>query len=35
VEYGVYLVRSGRMCMSGLSHSNVEAVATAMATVLV
>ncbi len=33
-EFGVYLVRSGRMCMSGLSTGNVERTATAMAAVL-
>ena len=33
-EHGVYLVRSGRMCMSGLSHANVQHVADAIANVL-
>ena len=33
-EHAVYLVRSGRMCMSGLSTKNVEYVAQAMAAVL-
>lgn len=33
-EFGVYLVRSGRMCMSGLSTKNVDYVANAMAQVL-
>ncbi|MBP7564609.1 MAG: aspartate/tyrosine/aromatic aminotransferase [Burkholderiaceae bacterium] len=33
-EHGVYLVRSGRMCMSGLSTKNVERVAEAVAAVL-
>ena len=33
-EYGVYLVRSGRMCVAGLNSSNVEATALAMAAVL-
>ena len=33
-EHAVYLVRSGRMCMSGLSTKNVEYVANAMAAVL-
>jgi aromatic-amino-acid transaminase len=33
-EHAVYLVRSGRMCIAGLSTDNVEAVATAMAAVL-
>lgn len=33
-EFGVYLVRSGRMCMSGLSTQNVDYVANAMAQVL-
>ena len=35
VERGVYLVRSGRMCMSGLSTRNVENVAQAVAAVLI
>ncbi len=33
-EFGVYLVRSGRMCVAGLNSNNVEAAATAMAAVL-
>jgi aromatic-amino-acid transaminase len=33
-EHGVYLVRSGRMCVAGLNSSNVEATAVAMAAVL-
>jgi aromatic-amino-acid transaminase len=33
-EFGVYLVRSGRMCVAGLNTGNVEATATAMAAVL-
>jgi len=33
-EYGVYLVRSGRLCVAGLNSSNVEATALAMAAVL-
>lgn len=33
-KHGVYLVRSGRMCMSGLSRSNVGRVAEAMAAVM-
>ncbi|OWG12974.1 aromatic amino acid aminotransferase [Delftia sp. K82] len=33
-EHGVYLIRSGRMCMSGLSGANVQYVADAIATVL-
>jgi aromatic-amino-acid transaminase len=33
-EFGVYLVRSGRMCIAGLSTHNVQAVASAMAEVL-
>lgn len=33
-EFGVYLVRSGRMCMSGLSTKNVDYVANAVAQVL-
>ncbi|GAB4565492.1 MAG: aspartate/tyrosine/aromatic aminotransferase [Rhizobacter sp.] len=32
--HGVYLVRSGRMCVAGLNSSNVEATAVAMAAVL-
>ena len=33
-EFGVYLIRSGRMCIAGLNTRNVEATATAMAAVL-
>lgn len=33
-EHGVYLVRSGRMCVAGLNDNNVDAVAQAMAAVL-
>ena len=33
-EHGVYLIRSGRMCMSGLSQANVQYVADAITTVL-
>lgn len=33
-EHGVYLVRSGRMCLSGLTLGNVDRVAQAMADVL-
>ena len=33
-EFGVYLVRSGRMCVAGLNNGNVEATANAMAAVL-
>ncbi|MBC3868875.1 amino acid aminotransferase [Undibacterium oligocarboniphilum] len=33
-EFGVYLVRSGRMCVAGLNSGNVEATANAMAAVL-
>jgi aromatic-amino-acid transaminase len=33
-EHAVYLVRSGRMCVAGLSTKNVERVAQAMAAVL-
>ena len=33
-EFGVYLVRSGRMCVAGLNSKNVEATASAMAAVL-
>jgi len=33
-EFGVYLVRSGRMCVAGLNTRNVERTATAMAAVL-
>ena len=33
-EFGVYLVRSGRLCVAGLNSGNVARVATAMAAVL-
>ena len=33
-EFGVYLVRSGRMCIAGLNTGNVERTAAAMAVVL-
>jgi aromatic-amino-acid transaminase len=33
-EHGVYLIRSGRMCMSGLSRANVQHVADVIAHVL-
>ena len=33
-EFGVYLVRSGRICVAGLNTSNVERTATAMAAVI-
>ena len=33
-EHAVYLVRSGRMCAAGLNPGNVEAVAAALATVM-
>ncbi len=33
-EFGVYILRSGRMCVAGLNSSNVEAAASAMAAVL-
>ncbi len=33
-KFGVYLVRSGRMCVAGLNNKNVEATASAMAAVL-
>ena len=33
-EFGVYLVRSGRMCVAGLNTGNVAYVAEAMAAVL-
>ena len=32
--HGVYMVRSGRICVAGLNSSNVEATAAAMAAVL-
>jgi len=33
-EFGVYILRSGRMCIAGLNSGNVEATAKAMAAVL-
>jgi aromatic-amino-acid transaminase len=33
-EKGVYLLKSGRMCIAGLNHSNVERVVTAVANVM-
>jgi aromatic-amino-acid transaminase len=33
-EFGVYILRSGRMCVAGLNSRNVEATAAAMAAVL-
>lgn len=33
-EFGVYILRSGRMCVAGLNSNNVEATASAMASVL-
>ena len=33
-EFGVYLVRSGRICVAGLNQGNVEATAVAMAAVM-
>ncbi len=33
-EFAVYLVRSGRICVAGLNHHNVEYAAQAMATVM-
>ncbi len=33
-EHAVYLIRSGRMCVAGLNHDNVERTAQAMAAVL-
>ncbi len=33
-EFGVYMVRSGRICVAGLNTANVEATAVAMAAVL-
>ncbi|MDH5338251.1 MAG: aromatic amino acid aminotransferase, partial [Rubrivivax sp.] len=33
-EFGVYLVRSGRMCVAGLNGGNVERAAGAMAAVM-
>jgi len=32
-QFGVYLVRSGRMCVAGLNTANVERTAAAMAAV--
>jgi aromatic-amino-acid transaminase len=32
-EFGVYLIASGRVCMAGLNHHNVEQVAAAFAAV--
>jgi aromatic-amino-acid transaminase len=33
-EFGVYLIKSGRMCVAGLSQDNIDFVADAMATVM-
>ena len=33
-EFGVYLIRSGRMCVAGLNSRNVEATAEAFARVM-
>ena len=33
-EFGVYILRSGRMCVAGLNTKNVEATAAAFAAVL-
>ena len=33
-QHGVYLVRSGRMCVAGLNSGNVEPTAEAIAAVL-
>lgn len=33
-EHGVYLLRSGRMCVAGLNQNNVEATANAIAAVM-
>ena len=33
-DYGIYLVRSGRMCTAGLNLNNIDYVAESMATVL-
>ncbi len=33
-EHAVYLIRSGRICIAGLNRANVEATASAMATVM-
>jgi aromatic-amino-acid transaminase len=32
-EHGIYLLRSGRMCVSGLNRANVEYVASAITAV--
>jgi aromatic-amino-acid transaminase len=32
--YGVYLIKSGRMCVAGLSYDNIDFVADAMAAVM-
>ena len=32
-EYGIYMVRSGRICVSGLSQRNIERVAQGIAQV--
>ncbi|MHC0471057.1 hypothetical protein ACYF6Y_20665, partial [Citrobacter sp. EBS8] len=29
-EFGVYLIASGRMCVAGLNHANVQRVAKAL-----
>ncbi|MET3123302.1 aromatic-amino-acid transaminase [Oxalobacteraceae bacterium GrIS 2.11] len=34
LEFGVYILRSGRMCVAGLNSANVEATGSAMAAVL-
>ena len=33
-EFGVYLIASGRMCVAGLNHGNVQRVAKAFAAVM-
>jgi aromatic-amino-acid transaminase len=33
-KHGIYLVRSGRMCVAGLNEGNVQAVADALIVVL-
>jgi aromatic-amino-acid transaminase len=33
-ENGVYLLKSGRMCIAGLNHANVERVVAAVANVM-
>lgn len=33
-EFGVYLIASGRMCVAGLNHNNVQRVAQAFAAVM-